>query len=207
MLNLNKICVEKTRQVKKTIRVYSDRDIKYLINNTPRNPRKIKRTLNLLYFLLLNLDIPGKNKQEKNENLNIYLETLITWISLTMNHPYIAKIVSLSPSYLIIASTICKDVEYFDGLKKIIAKMENPDNFGKAPYRFDLAPNSVFEILENIVRTDEGAYRTLRRYARQRNIDFTTELYGTRAWEYGSPFNRSLELLKIIIKTAGLIGI
>lgn len=186
---------------------FADTDIKYLINNTPRNPRKIKRTLNLLYFLLLNLEIPGKNQKEKNKNLNIYLETLITWISLTMNHPDIAKTVSLSPSYLIIASTICKDVEYFDKLKKLLVKMEDPDKWNQNPYRFDLLPKSVLEILENIVTKDEKAYRTMRRYALQRNIDFTTDLYSDQAWVKGSSYNVVLEPLNIIIKTAGLIGI
>jgi len=80
---------------------FAQSDIEFLIKNTPANPRKIKRMLNLIYFILAGTSIPGKSVEKQNENFEIYFPIIITWASITMNHPHIAKIIKRSPSYLI----------------------------------------------------------------------------------------------------------
>ncbi len=57
---------------------------------------------------------------------------------------------------------VSTDHEFFDKLKKLVAKLENPDNLGIVTYRIDLLPKLVLEILENIVTKDE-TYRIVRR--------------------------------------------
>ena len=199
--------------LKKLAKSFGNEEIEYFIKSCPgNNPRKIKRMLNLLYFILLNSEIPGRTQEEKNQNFDMYFETLITWISLTMNHPSIAKKIIHFPSSLIVVSTICKEIGYLDKLKSIKKEIKTREFSGKNSMlshqiRLGLCQNVVLEILENIITKDEKAFMTLMRFAKKKQIDFHLDLYSEKAWKGNTEYCDILDYVNIVIRTAGLVGI
>jgi len=79
------------------------------------NPRKIKRVINLIYFLLKNLD--------DDEKFDEKVQPTILWCLLTSYYPEIAKIIKNDPMTLIILSFICINLD-FDSLKSYWPKIE-----------------------------------------------------------------------------------
>ena len=147
-----------------------------IINHVDLNPRAIKRILNLVYFVIFDISIPGETNEEININFNKYLKTLLIWISLILHHTYLARKIILTPSYLIQASAICSDQEYLSNLKK---SFKNPN---KLPHNYRNCPAPLFEILEHIANADESAYRLIRRYAKIWDITFSDQLFEGVDW-------------------------
>lgn len=205
------------KYLQKLAKSFANYDLEYFVKSCPgNNPRKIKRMLNLLYFILYNFEVPGKNQKEKNVNFDIHFQTLVTWIAITTNHPEIAKKIIHFPSSLIVASAICNKVNILDKLKSMKNEIITRDPSGHAKtlsLRFDQCPDKVMEILEDIVTKDEKAFMTLKRFALQREITFDHALYNAEGWgtdtEYGenSKYAHTLEIVQSIIRTSGLIGI
>ncbi len=77
--------------VKSIAKSLSDDNVEFILHNSQFNPRKIKRMMNLLYFILLNLPDRGSGINEINKNFEIDFKMLIAWIALTLNHSKIAK--------------------------------------------------------------------------------------------------------------------
>ena len=70
-----------------------------LVSIVQLNPRKLKLTLNSLYFVLYDNDLEIDNDD--------YLNTLMTWIVISLFHPVIAQKVQFSPSSLYESGRIC----------------------------------------------------------------------------------------------------
>ena len=169
-----------------------------IINHVDLNPRAIKRILNLVYFVISDINIPGDDYDEKNIYFTKYLKTLLIWISLILHHTHIAKKIIHAPSYLIQASAICRNQEQLSNLKKSFR------DFNKLPdtYRYCSVP--LFEILEYISNNDESAYRLIRRYAMIWDIKFSEKLLSGIDWS--ERYTCYVKTLKQIIKDSGLIG-
>jgi len=71
----------------------SDQDIQFMLKNCAPNPRKIKRMLNLVYFVLSGIKIEGRTENEERKNFEIVFPIVVTWSALTLYHPYIAKLI------------------------------------------------------------------------------------------------------------------
>ena len=170
-----------------------------IIDHVDLNPRAIKRILNLVYFVISDINIPGDNYDEKNIYFNKYLKTLLIWISLILHHTHLAKKIIHAPSYLIQASAICRNQEQLSYVKKSFR------NFDKLPktYRHCSAP--LFEILEYVSNNDESAYRLIRRYAMIWDIKFSEDLL--LGIEWSESYKYSVRILKQIINDSGLIGV
>ena len=169
-----------------------------MINHMDLNPRAIKRILNLVYFVIFDIVIPGETSEEINSNFNKYLKTLLIWISLILHHTYLAKKIIRTPSYLIQASAICVHQKYLSNLKK---SFKNPD---KLPSIYRNCPAPLFDILEYIANVDESAFRLIRRYADIWNIEFSIQLLNGSDWS--NDYKYYTEVLRKIIDDAGLLG-
>ena len=170
-----------------------------IIDHVDLNPRAIKRILNLVYFVIFDISIPGKTNEEININFNKYLKTLLIWISLILHHTYLARKIIRTPSYLIQASAICSDQEYLSNLKKSFK------DSNKLPHDYRNCPAPLFEILEHIANADEPAYRLIRRYAKIWDIEFSERLLEGVNWS--NNYKYYTRVLRKIIDDAGLLGV
>ncbi|QMU55197.1 MAG: AAA family ATPase [Nitrosopumilus sp.] len=218
---------EKIFQLKLSLPPKTDEDIKYYISNlakslanvdveflmklVPHNPRKIKRMLNLIYFILIGLDIPGNTIKIKNDQFEKYFPIVLTWVSITMNHSHLAEIIKLNPSYLIQMSLLCNEYEFLDKMKKNennISRMKEgitslkPKKIGIKNLDISL---DTLEGLEYIIKVDNAAFKVLKNFAKYLNIQFENN---TNASEQLKVFYADhYEPIKDVITKSGLIGI
>ena len=170
---------------------FSGYDTNFFINVCPRNPRKIVRMLNQIYFALSKIDIPGNSMEEQNDNFGKYLPIIMTWSSITTNYPYIAKIIKQSPSYLIQMALLCNEYEFQHKLKQ---KLPSVLEYYKTK-NLDFTPNTVpipqkeisFTTIEGLdyVSKNGGAYKTLKAFAKE----FDIQLDGSK----GDPVNNQMK--------------
>ena len=170
-----------------------------IIDHVDLNPRAIKRILNLVYFVISDINIPGENYAEQNIYFNKYLKTLLIWISLILHHTHLAKKIIHAPSYLIQASAICRNQEHLANLK------QGFKDLNKLPNAYRNCSTSLFEILEYISNNDESAYRLMRRYALIWDIKFSENLLSGAEWS--ESYKYYVRTLKQIIEDSGLIGV
>ena len=156
---------------------FSSSDTSFFINVCPPNPRKIIRMFNQIYYVLSNIELPGKNTDEQNQNFEIYFPIIMTWASITTNYPEIAKIVKHGPSYLIQMALICNEYEFHSKLKQniptVLEKYKGPSKKqftpGKIPIPTDQISFATIEGLEYISNNGR-AYKTLKNFAKQFTI-------------------------------------
>lgn len=191
---------------------FANTDIEFIIKNCPPNPRKIKRMLNLIYFILSGLIVPGTSEKEQNTNFEIYLPIVVSWASITLNHPFLAKIVKLSPSYLIQMALVCNDLEFLDDLKK---RQDNLEQCKRGASNFVMKSGggisndhlnvSSIEGLEHIIKNDPAAFKTLKNFGGYFKLSMNTSL--TNEDNMKKLYADLYEPVKYIISNAGLIGI
>lgn len=85
--------VEIKKYVRKLCESLSDREQDIIVNGCPPNPRKIKRLINLIYFVLKSLD--------DNKDFDKKIPLVIIWCILTSVFPKLAKIIRTEPKSLI----------------------------------------------------------------------------------------------------------
>ena len=186
-------------------------DVEFLMKLVPRNPRKIKRMLNLIYFILLGLEIPGNTIKAQNVQFEKYFPIVLTWVSITMNHPRLAEIIKISPSYLIQMSLLCNEYEFLDKMKKNesqITKMKDGISSlkpGKIGIKNSDISSDTLEGLEYIIKEDNAAFKVLKNFANHMDIQLknTSNASDRLKMFYGTYY----EPIKEIIIKSGLIGI
>lgn len=197
--------------LEKLAKSFAYTDLEYFVKSCPgNNPRKVKRMINLLYFILLNFEIPGNTQKIKNENFDVFFEILITWISITMNHPDIAKKIIHHKSSLIVASSICSSIKIldsFNAMKRFIVERDSFDASIVHKYQLSRCPPVVMDILEIIITRDQLAFMTLKRFADQRRLDFNHSLYDSDIWTQDNDYSETYRKLDYVIRNAGLVGI
>ena len=169
-------------------------DIDRLIYNSPHNPRKIKRVLNILYFILKNFN--NSDMEDSGYSPNDYLEVLVIWISISLHHPTIAEIAKWSPFSLIEASEICLDMKTISALKKEFSLAGDFKNLSERIRNTrdtnKLITYETYRIIEYVVNNDNSSYRILKHLG---NIESN-----------GDQKVSAYEMLVHIINKAGMIG-
>lgn len=92
---------------------------RFLRRGIPYNPRKIKRALNLAYFI--------SNNIEEKEFSTLFPYTLI-WSILTTSFPEISRLVRESPKILIHLCSIVGGTEDFPSFQRKLAEIKNSDS-------------------------------------------------------------------------------
>lgn len=146
--------------------------IEHFVKSMPSNPRKIKLALNLIYFVLnSSQNLPLDQKI----NSDMYLYTLITWISIINNHKSIAEIVGKSPSHLVYAAFICSRFRYLSEFRKAVnSNASNANSFlisGTNIIDSEFMNAAILKILEISAYDDQAAFKTLKYYGTQFKFD------------------------------------
>lgn len=81
-----------------------------VINGCPSNPRKIKRILNLVYFLAKGTDAVSFDKQ---------FPLLVIWSIATVAYPDLARLVKMSPKSLVQMALIVHHLQHFENLVRL----------------------------------------------------------------------------------------
>lgn len=176
--------------------------IEHFVKSMPSNPRKMKLALNLIYFVLNS----SRNLQlDQKVNPDMYLHTLITWISIMSNHRSIAEIAEKYPSYLVYAAFICSRFKHLSKFKKVmISNAGNTNGLMAGQYAVidnDFMNSSILRILEIATDDDQAAFRTLRSYGIQFRLDYDPTNYIYISKDHEQKFVPFYLLLKKIIET------
>ena len=192
----------------------------HLIKSLTSNPRKIKRMLNIIFFLIQNYDL---NNYDVNEESNIIKECqlhfslIITWVSLTINHKKISEILQIEPSVIIPITLFLNMFNSFTDLKKIYEKVGiKKDIYTKRDniqhiFSSEIFTPTVVDVLKIIIGEDRLAFKTLKQTSkfipkpeefnpRKDDIYYNNEFIFTG-------YNGVSEIFKKITEKGGLIGI
>ena len=174
-------------------------EVDELLDNFNLNPRAIKRTLNIVRFVLQDAQMIGNTQEEKNEYFEKYLKTLLLWITLISHHGHIAKMINHSPSYLLLASIICENVKFLGHLKQEFK------NDSKIQGNYSECPEPVIKLLKHVINEDESAFRIIRRFCMNLHISYDPMMF--REGNQWSPHALdTVKLLRIVINESGLLG-
>jgi len=112
------------KYVEKMCSSLSKSEQEIIVNACPPNPRKIKRIINLAYFVLKNLD--------DDENFDYKVPIVLFWCILTSQHPKLSDIIKEEPHALIqmaIPVALFKDSQELilqrENLSKVLTENEN----------------------------------------------------------------------------------
>ena len=66
----------------------------HLVESLSSNPRKIKRMLNIIFFLIQNYDLKNivDEEMDSKKQCQLHFSFIITWVALTINHRTISKV-------------------------------------------------------------------------------------------------------------------
>ena len=192
---------ELKKYIMKLTKIYDDDYIDNLNKNLPSNPRRIKKILNSLHFILTNYQIDiDRSKYDYQQ----YFKILIGWILLYLYHPNITKIVRNSPSSLIHASEICLNASSLSDLKRDFETTENSkksettenlnfSNLSKPKNLTSFLELETYKIIKYVVIDNNDAYEILTRFLDIEDI-------------YDDNKKSKTELLTYIINKIGLLG-
>lgn len=152
--------------VKKMAKLFGEDSLAHFIKSVPPNPRKIKRSINLLYCLFHRLDVPHGSYREYVEFCK-HFDTLVTLVSLRLHHPYIARPVYSEPAWLPTLAALCRDHDRFDLLKK--ERVEAPPVRGTN--RSVALPPDIFDTLDEMIKLDDRqAFEALKTFAERMEL-------------------------------------
>lgn len=177
-----------------------------IINGCEPNPRKIKRLLNLVYFILKGL--PGEN----NEEFDSKVPLVISWSILTISFPEIARIIKIDPGSLIRMSFICFNLGLFHLLTNLWEKIKEGKAKSSAIQLLDVTVGPTFltdntmRAIQNLIDNDnEAAFRFLRMFGKYYEIKAETgKDFDKTIAEYDS---KIIPILFEIINKGGMTGI
>lgn len=153
----------------------------FLGKSVKNNPRKLKQTLNKLYFFLSltkeeEIEIEDRfdvNQEKTQKQFTRRIKALVTASVLSICYPDMLQIVRLEPTSLIEASQFCVASNSFDNFKKEIPQLEHivsnnrktPNlNFCGQTMPVETVSHSCIDIL-NIVTQDDYRYYFLKTLA------------------------------------------
>ena len=195
----------------------------HLINSLTNNPRKIKRMLNTIFFIIQNYDlktIDGNGETDIWKDCELHFAFIITWVSLTTNHREIAKIIQLNPSALIFLVMLFCRIDYFTELKRKYNNFNESESNGlqisdiknsdiKHFFPANLFDSNIRQILEIVINSDPLAFKTIKQIGVFFQLD---EKYDnrTRGYDYGDIhkiYQGYYKIFKDIVEQGGLLGI
>ena len=188
-------------------------DIEFILHNSQFNPRKIKRMLNLLYVILINLPDRGESISDINSNFKIDFKILISWIALTLNHPDIARQIQLEPSLLIRVSVICNCSQYHDTLLSFLNYVDknttSSDEWIIMSTRINknVVTAKVYQLLKEIAN-EPSSFKIINHFADQFGLELNTDDNFIINRKYMNKIDTAFyDPLNNIIKRSGLIGV
>ena len=192
----------------------------HLVQSLENNPRKIKRILNTIYFIIQNSDDHSFEHSDLPRQFARYFAFIITWVCIAINHREIAEIIKIDPSALIHVSLFLDKYANFSDFKDEHEKFRNQDVAFRFSIKFSANTSKDIEfrkdwfsihannILEFIISKDVSAFKPLKHVARfinkspvespQSQLQYTQETIRQRYQQY-------TEMLKNIIEKGGLI--
>ena len=191
----------------------------HLIKNLTSNPRKIKRMLNIIFFLIQNYDLDNYDvNQESNiiQECQLHFSLIITWVSLTINHGKISEIIQTEPSVIIPITLFLNTFNSFTEFIKVYEQVRlNKDIFITKDNVQHIFPSEVFtspvlDILKIIIDEDRSAFKTLKQTSNfiQKPEEFDPS---SNSVNYNNKFTSSgyggvSMIFKKITEKGGLIG-
>ena len=143
----------------------------HLIKSLTSNPRKIKRMLNMIFFLIQNYDLDNCYTHPESSTITEYqlhFSLIITWVSLTINHRKISGILQTEPSAFIPVVLLAAAYDSFTEFKDACGKFDQ----GHSPqitkddithvFHHQIITSSIDDILKIIVKEDKLAFKTLK---------------------------------------------
>ena len=143
----------------------------HLVESLTSNPRKIKRMLNIIFFLIQNYDLKNIEVNEEmdiRKQCQLHFSFIITWVALTVNHRKISKIFQTEPSAIIPIALFFNMFDSFTEFKEEYMKMnkdkESYIKKGEIGHSFarQIFTSSVSDILKIVVEEDQLAFKTLK---------------------------------------------
>ena len=190
----------------------------HLIKSLTSNPRKMKRMLNIIFFVIQNYDL---NNCDVNAESNIrkecqlHFSLIITWMSLTINHKKISKILQAEPSAFMSIVLFVNACNSFTEFKKLYGQFE-VDGHVDIPhdkilhiFNPEIFTSSVVDILK-IMLENQLAFKTLKQMGEfidkpeEFNFDTTSVVYTNDFISAG--YGGVSEIFKKITEKGGLVG-
>ena len=191
----------------------------HLIKSLTSNPRKIKRMLNIIFFLIYNYDLDNYDvNTESNiiQECQLHFSLIITWVSLTINHKKISEILQIEPSAIIPITLFLNMFNSFTEFKKTYEKVKlagqisiRKDNI-QHKFSSEIFTPTVVDILRIINGEDRLAFKTLKQTGRfiqkpegfnanKNDVNYNNEFIS-------AGYNGVSEIFKKITEKGGLIG-
>ena len=179
-----------------------ENDSKLILSGCPINPRKIKRILNLIYFL--SFQIPEESRVR-------LLPVLIIWAILTVEFPNLANIIKSNYKILIQMALMAFHLDEFENLKlimpdlKIVINRKTTVNLNGLPMTYKQLFTSTIEGFEQVVN-NQDLFNFLKSIASRFNIGINNNRNEDIEPTLNEHYNNEGELLRQIIYSAGLIA-
>lgn len=195
--------------LKRNAKSLSEAQADVILNYAQFNPRKIKRMLNLMYVILLNMEDRGNSSQEINDNFKADLPMLVAWIALTLNHPDMARKIQREPMTLITAAAICNRMKGHGDLVDLLHKVDDtrPINGGWSIESVSVSASVITPKIRDLLRdiaNEPGSFKTVSYFADQFGL---TDEAKKMPLANTNQFKKFLPPLKSIIEDSGLIGV
>jgi hypothetical protein len=184
-----------------------DKERRLIMNGCPSNPRKIKRILNLVYFIALSIE---------EEKFKEYLPAIIIWSIITTVFPDLSHIISASPNSLVQMSLITYhiaevDVLYsrLDEIKDVIPKRSTVEisktRGSKLVINYEDLLQATVRGLEYVLK-DSRAFNLLKAVAEYYSIIVTNEVPENLRSTLQRHYVTTGKLISEVIYRAGLIA-
>ena len=167
-----------------------------LVESLTSNPRKIKRMLNIIFFLIQNYDLKNIEVNEEmdiKKQCQLHFSFIITWVALTINHRKISEVFQTEPSAIIPIVLFFSIFDSFIEFKEEYMKMNKGKEIriakNEVTHRFEdqIFTSSVSNILKIVAEEDQLAFKTLKQTSKfikkpkelnsqRRQILYTNEL-------------------------------
>ena len=192
----------------------------HLVESLTHNPRKIKRMLNIIFFLIQNYDLKNIEVSEEmdiRKQCQLHFSFIITWVALTINHRKISEIFQTKPSAVIPIALFISMFDSFIEFKEKYMEMNKDDEIritkDEFVHRFShqIFTSSVNDILKIVVEEDQLAFKTLKQTSefiknpkefnrQQREVYYTNEFI-TKG------YNGESKIFKKITEKGGLVSV
>ena len=192
----------------------------HLVESLTHNPRKIKRMLNIIFFLIQNYDLKNIEVSEEmnvREQCQLHFSFIITWAALTINHRKISEIFQTEPYAIIPVALFFSMFDSFMEFKEEYVKMNKDKETyvrkGKIAHRFarQIFTSSVSDILKIVVEEDQLAFKTLKQTSefiknpKEFNPQKSEVYYNNELITKG--YNGESKIFKKITEKGGLVSV